>query len=67
MLNHLYKKRKTIKSVHSIIKTQTVISSSSNNTTLSKDEFKAKLKNRISSQAYDDLESYWKSIGLDEK
>ena len=60
----LYKKRQQIQSVHHTLISQTGISYLLNNK--SKEEFKAKLKNQISSNAYSDLELYWKKIGLDE-
>ena len=61
----LYKKRQQIQSVHCTLISQTDISYSSNNK--SKEDFKTKLKKHISSDAYRDLESYWKLLDLNNK
>jgi hypothetical protein len=64
MLRRHVKYRRPVNLVHSIIKTQTAISPLTNN---DKEDviFKTLLKDHLSPDIYNDLETHWKSIGID--
>ena len=62
-------KRKPVNSVNKLLKSNSIITSSTTDSTPDSlspiNDFKLKLKKHVSPKAYNDLESHWKLIGVD--